>query len=135
MVRKVQLNVLEQILILICRRVADFFFIISIFTFSAAGTTQLFNLYIQGRPSLSIGCLCLDNFFVAGLLEIVWAVGLKYTHGFTRLPSIITISAMDREYGMLSYAMKLSLPAGTGLRHLDWYCAVGTAIFGIIVFW
>ena len=57
--------------------------------------------------------------FVAGLLEIVWAVGLKYTHGFTRLtPSIITISAMIVSMGMLSYAMK-GLPA---------------AIFGIIVF-
>ena len=45
--------------------------------------------------------------FVAGLLEIVWAVGLKYTHGFTRLtPSIITISAMIVSMGMLSYAMK-----------------------------
>ncbi|HEK2782280.1 TPA: quaternary ammonium compound efflux SMR transporter SugE [Proteus mirabilis] len=72
--------------------------------------------------------------FVAGLLEIVWAVGLKYTHGFTRLtPSIITISAMIVSMGMLSYAMK-GLPAGTAYAIWTGIGAVGTAIFGIIVF-
>lgn len=69
--------------------------------------------------------------FVAGLLEIVWAVGLKYTHGFTRLtPSIITISAMIVSMGMLSYAMK-GLPAGTAYAIWTGIGAVGTAIFGI----
>ena len=72
--------------------------------------------------------------FVAGLLEIVWAVGLKYTHGFTRLtPSIITISAMIVSMGMLSYAMK-GLPAGTAYALLTGIGAVGTANFCIIVF-
>ena len=72
--------------------------------------------------------------FVAGLLEIVWAVGLKYTHGFTRLtPSIITISAMIVSMGMLSYAMK-GLPAGTAYAIWTGIGAVGTAIFGINVF-
>lgn len=72
--------------------------------------------------------------FIAGLLEIVWAVGLKYTHGFTRLtPSVITVSAMIVSMGMLSYAMK-GLPAGTAYAIWTGIGAVGTAIFGILVF-
>ncbi|MDU5847341.1 MAG: SMR family transporter, partial [Cronobacter sakazakii] len=51
--------------------------------------------------------------FIAGLLEVVWAVGLKYTHGFTRVvPSLITVSAMIVSIVLLSWAMK-SLPTGT----------------------
>ncbi|STS87767.1 quaternary ammonium compound-resistance protein sugE [Klebsiella variicola] len=49
--------------------------------------------------------------FIAGLLEVVWAVGLKYTHGFSRLvPSVITIVAMVVSMALLSWAMKN--PAG-----------------------
>jgi quaternary ammonium compound-resistance protein SugE len=45
--------------------------------------------------------------FIAGLLEVVWAVGLKYTHGFSRLvPSVITIVAMVISMALLSWAMK-----------------------------
>ena len=51
--------------------------------------------------------------FIAGLLEVVWAVGLKYTHGFSRLvPSVITIVAMVLSMALLSWAMK-TLPVGT----------------------
>lgn len=51
--------------------------------------------------------------FIAGLLEVVWAVGLKYTHGFSRLvPSVITIAAMVISMALLSWAMK-TLPVGT----------------------
>lgn len=68
----------------------------------------------------------------AGLLEIVWAVGLKYTHGFTRLtPSIITITAIIASMGLLAYAMR-DLPAGTAYAIWTGIGAVGTAIFGII---
>jgi multidrug transporter EmrE-like cation transporter len=50
---------------------------------------------------------------IAGLLEVVWAIGLKYTHGFTRLtPSVITIAAMIVSIVMLSWAMR-TLPVGT----------------------
>ena len=57
--------------------------------------------------------------FIAGLLEVVWAVGLKYTHGFSRLvPSVITIAAMVISMALLSWAMK-TLPVGDGLRRLD----------------
>lgn len=71
--------------------------------------------------------------FIAGLLEVVWAVGLKYTHGFSRLvPSVITIVAMVASMALLSWAMK-TLPVGTayavwtdrrGGRRRDRYCAV-----------
>ncbi len=53
---------------------------------------------------------------IAGLLEVVWAIGLKYTHGFTRLtPSIITIAAMIVSIAMLSWAMR-TLPVGPLMR-------------------
>ncbi|MDC9596089.1 quaternary ammonium compound efflux SMR transporter SugE [Xenorhabdus anantnagensis] len=70
---------------------------------------------------------------IAGLLEVVWAVGLKYTQGFSRLmPSVITISAMTVSVGLLAYAMK-NLPAGTAYAVWTGIGAVGTAIFGIMV--
>ena len=53
--------------------------------------------------------------FIAGLLEVVWAVGLKYTHGFSRLvPSVITIVAMVVSMALLSWAMK-TLPVGAAV--------------------
>ncbi|MCC8380282.1 MULTISPECIES: quaternary ammonium compound efflux SMR transporter SugE [unclassified Xenorhabdus] len=70
---------------------------------------------------------------IAGLFEVVWAVGLKYTQGFSRLvPSLITASAMTISVGLLAYAMK-SLPAGTAYAIWTGVGAVGTAIFGIMV--
>lgn len=70
---------------------------------------------------------------IAGLLEIVWAVGLKYTHGFTRLtPSIITIVAMVLSMVLLAHAMK-TLPAGTAYAVWTGIGAVGAAIMGIIL--
>lgn len=69
---------------------------------------------------------------IAGLLEIVWAVGLKYTQGFTRLtPSIITLVAMLFSIGLLAYAMK-TLPAGTAYAIWTGIGALGTATIGII---
>ncbi|WP_052284674.1 quaternary ammonium compound efflux SMR transporter SugE [Kluyvera genomosp. 1] len=71
--------------------------------------------------------------FVAGLLEVVWAVGLKYTHGFSRLvPSVITIAAMVVSMAMLSWAMK-SLPVGTAYAVWTGIGAVGAAITGILL--
>lgn len=69
---------------------------------------------------------------IAGLLEIVWAIGLKYTQGFTRLtPSIITLVAMLFSVVLLAYAMK-TLPTGTAYAVWTGIGAVGTAIIGII---
>lgn len=62
---------------------------------------------------------------IAGLLEVVWAVGLKYTHGFSRLtPSIITITAMVISMALLSWAMK-TLPVGTAYAIWTGIGAVG----------
>ena len=59
-------------------------------------------------------------------------MGLKYTHGFTRLtPSVITITAIIASMGLLAYAMR-DLPAGTAYAIWTGIGAVGTAIFGII---
>ncbi|EBW4249417.1 quaternary ammonium compound efflux SMR transporter SugE [Salmonella enterica] len=70
---------------------------------------------------------------IAGLLEVVWAVGLKYTHGFSRLtPSIITITAMVISMALLSWVMK-TLPVGTAYAIWTGIGAVGAAITGILL--
>ena len=72
--------------------------------------------------------------FLAGLFEIGWAVGLKYTEGFTRLvPTSLTIAAMAISVGLLGLAMK-SLPLGTAYAIWTGIGAVGTVIAGIILF-
>jgi len=71
--------------------------------------------------------------FIAGLLEVVWAVGLKYTHGFSRLwPSVITLTAMVVSIVLLSWAMK-TLPTGTAYAVWTGIGAVGAAIAGIVL--
>ncbi|KTC66801.1 multidrug efflux system protein [Legionella birminghamensis] len=68
---------------------------------------------------------------LAGLLEIVWAVGLKYTDGFSRLwPSLFTILAMTASFLLLAYSLK-SLPIGTAYAIWTGIGAVGTVIYGI----
>ena len=70
----------------------------------------------------------------AGLLEVIWAVGLKYTEGFSRLlPSVITIAAMIASVWLLALALK-SIPVGTGYAVWTGIGAVGTAILGIVLF-
>jgi len=72
--------------------------------------------------------------FVAGLFEIGWAIGLKYTNGFTKLlPSVITIITMILSFYFLSTAVK-TIPIGTGYAIWTGIGAVGTAILGIILF-
>ena len=71
---------------------------------------------------------------LAGLLEVGWAIGLKYTEGFTRLwPSIGTVAAMMISLGLLGIAMK-SLPVGTAYAVWVGIGAVGTVILGIVLF-
>jgi quaternary ammonium compound-resistance protein SugE len=68
---------------------------------------------------------------VAGGLEIVWAIGLKYTQGFTRpLPSAITIGAMGLSIYLLARAIR-TIPVGTGYAVWTGIGAVGTALVGI----
>ena len=71
---------------------------------------------------------------LAGLLEIVWAVGLKYTDGFTRLvPSAITAGAMLGSVYLLALAVR-TIPIGTGYAVWTGIGAVGVAILGMAVF-
>ena len=71
---------------------------------------------------------------LAGLLEVVWVIGLKYTDGFTRLwPSLGTLAAMVTSIGLLGLAMK-TLPVGTAYAVWVGVGALGTAIFGIFLF-
>ncbi len=72
--------------------------------------------------------------FVAGILEIGWAIGLKYTEGFTRLwPSIVTIVTMAASMYLLALAAR-GLPIGTAYAVWTGIGAVGTAIIGIFLF-
>lgn len=71
--------------------------------------------------------------FVAGLFEIGWAIGLKYTDGFSRLvPTVLTGSAMLISIVLLGIALK-TLPVGTGYAVWTGIGAVGTAILGIFL--
>ena len=69
--------------------------------------------------------------FVAGLFEIGWAIGLKYTNGFTRLvPTLLTAVSMVISLGLLGIALK-TLPVGTAYAIWTGVGAVGTAILGV----
>ncbi len=69
--------------------------------------------------------------FFAGMFEIGWAIGLKYTHGFTRLvPSVLTLGSMIVSLGLLGLALKTS-PVGTAYAFWTGIGTVGTAILGI----
>lgn len=72
--------------------------------------------------------------FIAGLLEVAWAIGLKYTEGFTRLwPTVGTVTAMVLSVGLLGLAMR-TLPVGTAYAVWTGIGAVGTVILGIVLF-
>jgi quaternary ammonium compound-resistance protein SugE len=71
---------------------------------------------------------------IAGLFEIGWAIGLKYTDGFTRLvPSALTLIAMTVSVVLLALALR-SIPVGTGYAVWTGIGAVGTALLGIVLF-
>ena len=71
---------------------------------------------------------------LAGLLEIGWAVGLKYTDGFTRLvPSALTLAAMAASVGLLSLALR-HIPIGTAYAVWTGIGAVGVAVAGMVLF-
>lgn len=71
--------------------------------------------------------------FIAGLLEVAWAVGLKYTNGFTKLmPSLWTLLAMLGSVGMLGLALR-HLPLGTAYAVWTGIGTVGTAIAGMVL--
>ncbi|HEY0916711.1 MAG TPA: quaternary ammonium compound efflux SMR transporter SugE [Solimonas sp.] len=70
---------------------------------------------------------------LAGLFEIGWAIGLKYTEGFTRpLPTVLTVGAMAISLGLLGLAMR-TLPVGTAYAVWVGIGAAGTVILGIVL--
>ena len=72
--------------------------------------------------------------FIAGVFETVWAIGMKYSDGFSRLwPSVLTIVAMLISFVLLSYAMK-TLPVGTTYAVWTGIGAAGTALMGMLLF-
>ena len=72
--------------------------------------------------------------FIAGIFEIAWAIGLKYSAGFTKLyPSIFTLVTMITSMGLLAFAVK-GLPIGTAYTVWTGIGAVGTTILGIYLF-
>lgn len=72
--------------------------------------------------------------FFAGLLEVIWAIGLKFTDGFTRLiPSILTLVAMAGSFYLLSLSIR-TLPLGTAYAVWVGIGAVGAAIGGVVIF-
>ena len=74
------------------------------------------------------------SLILAGLFEVGWAVGLKYTHGFTRLwPTLGTIGAMIISLGLLGLALR-TLPLGTAYAIWTGVGTVGTALLGIALF-
>jgi quaternary ammonium compound-resistance protein SugE len=71
---------------------------------------------------------------IAGLFEVVWAIGLKYTEGFTRVwPTVGTVAAMVASVGLLGLAMR-SLPVGTAYAVWTGIGAVGTVTLGMLLF-
>lgn len=72
--------------------------------------------------------------FVAGLFEVGWAIGLKYTEGFTKLwPTVLTVLSMIISLWLLGMALK-TLPVGTAYAIWTGVGTVGTAILGMILF-
>jgi quaternary ammonium compound-resistance protein SugE len=71
---------------------------------------------------------------IAGIFEVIWAIGLKYSHGFTKLyPSLITLGSMVTSFYLLSLAAK-SLPIGTAYAIWTGIGALGAVLLGIILF-
>lgn len=80
---------------------------------------------------MSTSWLCL---IIAGCLEVVWALGIKYTEGFSKpVPSVLTVGAMIASVWLLAIALK-SIPVGTGYAVWVGIGAVGAAIGGVILF-
>jgi quaternary ammonium compound-resistance protein SugE len=74
------------------------------------------------------------NLFLAGILEIAWAISLKYTDGFSKpWPTALTIAGMAASFFFLAQAIKV-IPVGTGYAIWTGIGAVGTAILGILLF-
>jgi quaternary ammonium compound-resistance protein SugE len=86
----------------------------------------------SGRIFAQNGRMAWTYLILAGLLEIGWAVGLKYTAGFSRLgPSVLTIILMAASFGLLAQAVK-TIPLGTAYAVWTGIGAAGTAVIGMM---
>lgn len=87
-----------------------------------------------GLYFLEVNNMAWVSLFIAGVFEVVWAVGLKYSQGFTKLyPSLITIGGMAVSFYLLSHATK-TLPMGTAYAVWTGIGALGTVLLGILLF-
>ena len=78
--------------------------------------------------------MALLSLIFAGITEIIWAIALKYSHGFTRLvPSLITITVMVLSFFLLSHSLK-TIPIGTAYAVWTGIGIMGTVILGIVLF-
>jgi len=94
---------------------------------------SLFRMRTTSSPSVEIS-MAWFVLFAAGLFEVGWAVGLKYTDGFTRLwPSLATIASMIISLGLLGIALR-SLPLGTAYAIWTGVGTIGTVILGVMLF-
>ena len=90
--------------------------------------------HCQGRPCSRRLFMAWIILLLAGLTEVGWAVGLKYTEGFTRLvPSVLTVTCMAVSLGLLGLALK-TLPIGTAYAVWTGIGTIGTALLGIMLF-
>jgi quaternary ammonium compound-resistance protein SugE len=93
----------------------------------------------NGRGSALSNCVRLRmmawiNLAIAGILEVFWAISLKYTDGFSKLwPNLFTVLGMLASFYFLAQALKV-IPVGTGYAVWTGIGAAGTAILGIILF-
>jgi quaternary ammonium compound-resistance protein SugE len=100
------------------------------------GTTRIFYSHQAGTTLQSIRSVLVAwiSLFIAGLFEIGWAIGLKYTDGFSKLwPTVWTVAAMVVSLAFLEYALR-TLPVGTAYAIWVGIGAVGTAIMGMWLF-
>ena len=105
----------------------------AVWTGIGAVGTALLGIWLLGEPATALRLACI-GLIVAGLMEIGWAIGLKYTEGFTRLvPSVLTLTSMAASIILLGLALK-TLPIGTAYAVWTGIGAVGTAILGIALF-
>jgi quaternary ammonium compound-resistance protein SugE len=101
---------------------------------AAAGTTSRYPFIDPGRPFCGEDVVNWILLVVAGLFEIGWAVGLKYTEGFTRFwPTAGTVAAMVVSIALLGVAIR-ELPVGTAYAVWTGIGAVGTVILGMVLF-
>jgi quaternary ammonium compound-resistance protein SugE len=84
--------------------------------------------------ALHVGLMAWFSLLLAGLLEVIWALGLRYSHGFTRFwPSVVTVVSIALSFGLLGMSLK-SVPFGTAYAIWTGIGAVGAALLGILLF-